>query len=145
MLPRASSCRQKRCNFPGNPFNFVLFPYQLLILHVHTRHSAHKQTHNSACQVLISTHRDTSPILITFEFLYRHLFDSLWLKHTLKSKWKPQPYTSQNNTTTHSCPCIFCVLFNGSSVSSVLLNVLVENYLSPGSAADLISIHTVSF
>ncbi len=40
-------------------------------------------------------------------------------------------------------PVFFCVLFNGSSTSSVQLNVLVENYLSPSSAADLISIHTV--
>lgn len=35
------------------------------------------------------------------------------------------------------------MLFNGSSISSVQLNVLVENYLSPSSATDLISIHTV--
>lgn len=35
------------------------------------------------------------------------------------------------------------MLFNGSSISSVRLNALVENYLSPGSAADLISLHAV--
>lgn len=41
--------------------------------------------------------------------------------------------------TLHSCSCIFCVLFNGSSTSSVQPNVLGENYLRPGPAADLIS------
>lgn len=35
------------------------------------------------------------------------------------------------------------MLFNGSSISSVQPNVFVENYLSPGSATDLISIHSV--
>lgn len=40
-------------------------------------------------------------------------------------------------------PVFFCVLFNGSSTSSVQLNALVENCLTLGHAADLISIHTV--
>lgn len=39
----------------------------------------------------------------------------------------------------HSCPCVFCVLFNSSSTSSVHPNVLVEKCVTPALLADLIT------
>lgn len=57
------------------------------------------------------------------------LFDALRLKYALKSKWTLQPvYTSWGQRTV--VLFIFHVQFNGTSILSVRLNVLVENYLS---------------
>lgn len=96
----------------------------------HTPHSSHKhmRTHDSACQVLISSPQTS---------LWLHLAET---HIKIREKVAASPHIAEP---THSCPCIFCVLFNGPSISSVQLNVLVENYLGPGSAADIISIHTV--
>lgn len=58
----------------------------------------------------------------------QHIFDSVWHKSTLKSKWVLHPFhTSQSQHIV--VLCVFCVACNGSSISSVQLNVLVENYL----------------